>query len=95
MLHLSRLPVHAIKIDRAFVSRIDTHSRDRTMVRHLIHLCHDMGIKVVAEGVELRSQAQTLMGLGCDALQGFYLCRPVEARAAMSWRQRSERLAVA
>ncbi|AXE30683.1 hypothetical protein DK842_12735 [Chromobacterium phragmitis] len=77
--YLARLPVQTLKIDRAFVSRMQEEEEAMTLVEMIVSLAHSMDLEVVAEGVETESQAQVLEGLGCDVLQGYWLSRPVPA----------------
>jgi predicted signal transduction protein with EAL and GGDEF domain len=68
---LRNLPIDRVKIDRSFVEGITRESRDRAIVAHLIALATDLGIEVVAEGIETREQAELLRSLGCNRAQGF------------------------
>lgn len=74
---LRTLPVDEIKIDRSFVRTIDRVERDAALTGALVRLGHDLGLRVVAEGIESREVAEQLAELGCDLLQGFHLGRPV------------------
>ncbi len=65
-----------IKFDKYFIDRIDeTHIR--TLIKYVIELVHEMGIQVIAEGVETKEQLMTLKQLGCDEVQGFYFSKPL------------------
>jgi len=77
--HLARLPIDVLKIDRSFVHNMAADSGDAVIVRSIIDLAHNLGLEVIAEGVETEQAAQTLEGLGCDILQGFLLARPAPA----------------
>ena len=77
--YLDRLPVDIVKIDRAFVKRIDDASEDDALVRAVVGLAEAMGLETVAEGVETESQADRLVALGCDVLQGYLFDRPMPA----------------
>ena len=77
--HLKRLPIQEIKIDKSFVMNMDTSHSDAAIVRSTIELSHNLGRRVVAEGVEHEEILQRLDALGCDVIQGFYLSRPVPA----------------
>ncbi|TWB14006.1 PAS domain S-box-containing protein/diguanylate cyclase (GGDEF)-like protein [Nitrospirillum amazonense] len=77
--YIARLPLTALKIDRAFVSSIDASSEDTTIVSTIIQLAHSLGLRVVAEGVETADQAKLLRLLRCDEMQGFLISRPVPA----------------
>jgi diguanylate cyclase (GGDEF)-like protein len=74
---LRTLPVDEIKIDRSFVRDIDQVERDAALTGALVRLGHDLGLHVVAEGVETPAAARRLTELGCDTLQGFLLGRPL------------------
>ncbi|KUM02131.1 EAL domain-containing protein [Chromobacterium subtsugae] len=77
--YLARLPVQALKIDRAFVSGMLDEPESMTLVETIISLAHAMQLEVVAEGVENAEQARVLAGLNCDVLQGYWLSRPLSA----------------
>jgi EAL domain-containing protein (putative c-di-GMP-specific phosphodiesterase class I) len=76
--YLKRLPVQAIKIDRSFVKDMLTDQQDMVIVRSTINLASNLGLKVVAEGVEDRTTFNTLRGMGCDLIQGYYSGKPAE-----------------
>lgn len=78
--HLKRLPVSELKIDRSFVKDMTRDRDDEAIVRSTIDLAHNMGLRVVAEGVESREVLERLRQLGCDAVQGYYIARPMPAR---------------
>jgi EAL domain-containing protein (putative c-di-GMP-specific phosphodiesterase class I) len=82
LLYLQKLPIDVLKIDRAFVSGMDTEANTLPVVRSVITLAHTLNLEVVAEGVERQSQARMLEGLGCDYAQGFLYSKPVSARDA-------------
>ncbi|MEJ1962439.1 MAG: EAL domain-containing protein [Gammaproteobacteria bacterium] len=77
--YLKRFPVDRLKVDRSFVEHLATDSDDATIVRAIITLGHNLGLKVVAEGVELQEQVNFLRLNLCDEAQGFHYCRPVES----------------
>ena len=76
---LQRLPVDSLKIDRSFISGMDRDKEAREIVRIIIMLAHNLGLKVVAEGVETPEQARQVHELGCELAQGFYFARPAAA----------------
>ena len=80
--NLKRLPVDVIKIDKSFVMEMAVDASDAAIVRSTIDLAHNLGLKVVAEGVESEDAWRQLETLGCDFAQGYYLSRPLPAEAA-------------
>jgi len=80
--NLKRLPVDAIKIDKSFVMEMAVDASDAAIVRSTIDLAHNLGLRVVAEGVESEDAWRQLEALGCDFAQGYYLSRPLPAEAA-------------
>lgn len=66
-----------VKIDKAFIDQIDTKLTVRSVIESTIDMCHGIGLKVIAEGVEDASQLDFLRGCGCDYIQGFYFSRPL------------------
>ena len=76
---LQRFPVDALKIDRAFISRIDTDPETHEIVRIIVMLAHGLRLKVVAEGVETLRQADMLREIGCELAQGYLYSKPAPA----------------
>jgi EAL domain-containing protein (putative c-di-GMP-specific phosphodiesterase class I) len=74
--HLRRLPVTELKIDRSFVREV--HESD-AIVRSIVQLAHNLGLRTVAEGVETAEDWRALKALGCDVAQGYLFSRPVDA----------------
>lgn len=83
--YLRRLPVHTIKIDGSFIARIGQSRDDEIIIKAIIDLSHALGKRVVAEGVETRTQLAFLQAQGCDEAQGFLFCPPMPARADEIW----------
>jgi diguanylate cyclase (GGDEF)-like protein len=79
MAYLRRLPVDELKIDRSFVLGMTTTSQDLVLVRTAIDLGHNLGLTVVAEGVEGADHVDALRALGCDIAQGYHYARPMDA----------------
>ncbi|HVM53160.1 MAG TPA: bifunctional diguanylate cyclase/phosphodiesterase [Acidimicrobiales bacterium] len=77
--YLTRYPLSELKIDRSFVQGVARRPADRAVIRALVGLAHDLGLRVVAEGIEDGDQLAELTRLGCDAGQGFHLHRPAPA----------------
>ncbi len=80
---LSRIPVDEVKVDRSFVSRMLTSSRDDVVVRGTISLAHGLQLRLVAEGVETRQEHDRLITLNCDRAQGYYYNRPIPLQALL------------
>jgi diguanylate cyclase (GGDEF)-like protein len=79
--YIKQLAVNELKIDRAFVSGMEADRRNAAIVRSTIELGHNLGLSVVAEGVETEHEAAELRRYGCDSAQGFYFARPMPAAA--------------
>ncbi|MBW8862386.1 MAG: EAL domain-containing protein [Acidobacteria bacterium] len=82
--YLRRLPVDELKIDRSFVSGLDS-GLDDVIVRSTIDLAHNLGLTVVAEGVETEEVKSQLLAMGCDAAQGSFISEPRSAAAMAEW----------
>src|SRR5271166_549923 len=78
---LRRIPVDTLKIDRAFISSIDSDPESREIVRIIIMLAHNLGLKVVAEGTETKEHVNLLKRLHCEMAQGYFYSRPVDDQA--------------
>jgi len=83
--YLKNLPVDELKIDKSFVMHMSDDNNDEVIVRSTIDLAHNLGLSVVAEGVENELQLQTLRGLGCDVGQGFHIGRPLRIEEFHQW----------
>jgi diguanylate cyclase (GGDEF)-like protein len=83
--YIMKLPVNELKIDRAFVSNMSEDADMMTIVRSTIELGHNLGLKVVAEGVEDSKGYALLRSLGCDFAQGYYISPPMSAEALPAW----------
>jgi EAL domain-containing protein (putative c-di-GMP-specific phosphodiesterase class I)/CHASE2 domain-containing sensor protein len=75
--YLKQLPVHELKIDKSFVTSICDNQNDEIMVRSTISLAHELGLQVVAEGVEDEASTRLLKSLGCDYAQGYFVGKPM------------------
>jgi diguanylate cyclase (GGDEF)-like protein len=80
--YLSTFRVHALKIDRSFIERLDGDERNAALVHAIVSLGQNLGLKVVAEGVETKEQADFLRTIHCPYAQGYYFARPMEPEAA-------------
>jgi len=85
--YLRRLPVDQLKIDRSFLIAL-ADGEDETLVRCMIDLGHNLGLQVVAKGVETEGVYQQLVELGCDAVQGYHINRPAPAASLVQWMER-------
>src|SRR5207249_3488073 len=83
--YLHRFPVDTLKIDRSFVGRIGEQSENAEIVRTIVSLAENMGMDVVAEGVETLNQLSHLRGLKCQYGQGYLFSRPVDADSVTAW----------
>jgi diguanylate cyclase (GGDEF)-like protein/PAS domain S-box-containing protein len=85
---LKSLPLNALKIDLLFVSQMLKSEQDAIIVSSTINLAHNLGLKVVAEGVECCETLEKLREIGCDQAQGFFIGRPMSSEAAGEWMAR-------
>jgi diguanylate cyclase (GGDEF)-like protein/PAS domain S-box-containing protein len=81
---LQHLPVQTLKIDRAFVSRIGVDADSLEIVRTIVALAHNLGMDIIAEGVETVQQLAALKSLGCEYAQGYYFGKPTDRETAWS-----------
>lgn len=77
--HLKRFPIKWLKIDRSFVSSLETDEDARVIVKAVVGLTHSLGLRAVAEGVETRDQLNFLADIGCELAQGYLIARPMAA----------------
>ena len=77
--YLKHFPIEALKIDRSFVADLGRDSNDAAICAAIIAMGRQLGLKIVAEGVETKEQLEFLATHGCTLAQGFYIARPVEA----------------
>ncbi len=89
--YLKRFPFSSVKIDRAFVTDINSNPGDAGIAKAIIGMGHSLQLKVIAEGVETAEQLQLLRDSGCDQIQGFYFSRPVPAAAFGEMLRKSRR----
>ena len=83
--YLRQMPIHKLKIDKAFVLNMNLNHGDRLIVESTINLAHNLGLKVIAEGVENKEVLALLDYLGCDEAQGYYISRPQIATKLEAW----------
>jgi len=80
---VSRLPVDFVKIDKAFVDRVDdADGQGRAVIKSILDLAHSLDLTTVAEGIEVTTQRDALADMGCDNGEGYLLSHPIDARAA-------------
>ena len=79
---LSQFPIRCLKIDRSFVNGLLHGGKDLTIIRSIVALAHNLGMEVVAEGIESRQQFDILLELGCEYGQGFHFSKAVDAATA-------------
>ncbi len=78
--YLHRFPVEMLKIDRSFVCRMNARGENSEIAQTIIQLAHNLGIRVVAEGIETAEQLEQLKKMGCEYGQGYFLSKPVDGR---------------
>jgi EAL domain-containing protein (putative c-di-GMP-specific phosphodiesterase class I) len=101
LMRLLTLPINTIKLDRSFTRELITRTAtdvnpSAAIIRSVVGLALDLGLEVVAEGVESSDQLATVLALGCDAVQGYFYSRSVSAPEALKWlltRQLNEQFA--
>jgi EAL domain-containing protein (putative c-di-GMP-specific phosphodiesterase class I) len=86
--YLRDLPIDKIKIDRSFIQYVCKNDSDVTIVKAMIKLSHGLGKRVLAEGVEDADQLELLRTIGCDAVQGFYIAKPLTEEALAKYLKR-------
>jgi EAL domain-containing protein (putative c-di-GMP-specific phosphodiesterase class I) len=79
------LPLDFLKIDKSFVDQLSAGSQKRAICQAIVTVAHELGMQVVAEGVETAEQASHLREMGCDLLQGYLFAKPMPATALVGW----------
>ena len=85
MTYLQSMPLNELKIDRRFITALESSHGNEAIVRAILQMAHALELEVVAEGVEDEATWTALAAMGCDVAQGYHLCRPVPAAELMSW----------
>jgi EAL domain-containing protein (putative c-di-GMP-specific phosphodiesterase class I) len=80
--YLRRFPISVLKVDKSFIHRLGMDPQDDAIARSIVTLASDLGMQVVAEGIETEEQLSLLRALRCDYGQGYYFSRPVPAQLA-------------
>jgi len=86
--YLRKLRVHEMKIDRTFIAAME-EANDMVIVRSTIDLAHNLGLRVVAEGVEDECSRARLRAIGCDEAQGYFMSRPLPEEKLREWLRES------
>ena len=92
---LRRIPANELKVDKSFVQKMLSNPGDKIVVQKTIEIGHELGMRMVAEGVETYAQLQYLRIAGCDVGQGYFFCRPRPLAIMLSWLQNHRRTAAA
>lgn len=87
LIHLAQLDVTGVKIDRGLVSNMLDDEVSQNIVRKIIELSADLGLRVIAEGIENEQTAELLKDMGCETIQGYWLSRPLNREALEAWLQ--------
>lgn len=85
--YIQRLPLYEIKIDRSFIQAMDNVRNDQVIVKTTLSMSRDLGVRVVAEGIESQLILNGLRKLNCDFLQGFFIARPMSMDSLIEWQQ--------
>ncbi|MDH5216577.1 MAG: EAL domain-containing protein [Gammaproteobacteria bacterium] len=88
--YLKQLPVNELKIDKSFGMSLVSDGNSAVIVRSTIDMAHELGLSVVAEGIETKEAYEMLQELGCDSVQGFYISRPLPMNEAIKWVEKTE-----
>ena len=85
MAQLKKMPLDELKIDKSFVLDLNNDEDDEVIVKSTVELAHNLGLSVVAEGVEDLLTLKKLTGFGCDVAQGYFIAKPMTAENFMTW----------
>ena len=83
--YLQQLPIHTLKIDQSFINRMHHEQSTRTITATIISLAQQLGISVVAEGVETAEQRELLVSFGCNTIQGYSVSQPLTSSDFSQW----------
>ncbi|MCL5256024.1 MAG: EAL domain-containing protein [Gammaproteobacteria bacterium] len=82
---LRDMPATELKVDRSFIMNLSQHEGDQTIVQSTIQMAHQLGLKVVAEGIEDEATANLLRQYDCDVFQGYWFSRPIPPAELTEW----------
>lgn len=85
LMHLSKCPIHAIKLDKSFISGINKNKEDTAIVSSITRMAKEMALDVTAEGVETLEQFDFVRNAGCDFVQGYYIAKPLSEDALIEF----------
>lgn len=88
--YIRRLPLSEIKIDREFITTLDSDDSNRVITKNTITMCHQLGFRVCAEGIESKVSLDFLNDFSCDLAQGFFIAKPMRLSALQSWLEKNE-----
>jgi diguanylate cyclase len=88
--YLQKMPATELKIDRIFIAAMAGDPRNRILVRSTIAMAHELGLEVVAEGVEDEASLDLLRDMGCDVVQGYFVSRPLRAEAVTAFARQAD-----
>ncbi len=83
--YLKDLPIDYLKIDRSFITGIETSEKQIKLIKGVIDLAKSLGIEIIAEGIETEDQLNTVLRCGCNNIQGFYIAKPMDEEAALEY----------
>ncbi|HWJ95712.1 MAG TPA: EAL domain-containing protein, partial [Telluria sp.] len=83
--YMQKIPANVLKIDRSFMQSLASSERDQKLVRSMIGMAHELGYRIVAEGIETERSFELLAGWRCDEAQGYYFARPLPADGLTHW----------
>ena len=69
--------IDLLKIDKSIVQKYEAAGKSEVLIKHIVQMCHEIGIKCCAEGVETEEQFRFIKGIGCDYIQGYFIGKPV------------------
>ena len=83
--YLSKFPINFVKIDRFFVKEITNNERMKEIVSVIVYISHNLGAKIIAEGIEDKNTLDLVKRLGCEIAQGYFYAKPIEDSKIIDW----------